>query len=124
MAATDQYGNTADTLAAIYGGSASDYSSDMVDAPSPTVAAGSSGSGNGGWSSIFGSLLGAAGTAYGSTVAANTAAGQQNTAKQIAALNANTANNSSATLMKFVPWLIVGAVALLVGAFLLKRSRG
>ena len=120
MAATDQYGNTADTLAAIYGGSASDYTGDMVDAPSPTVSSGNSG----GWSSIFGSLLSAAGSAYSSTVAADASNQRSATTRQVAALNANAANNSSATLMKLVPWLIGGAVVLIIGALFLKRSRG
>ena len=109
----------AESMATLYGGSASDYE-DGTDSPSPTESAGS----GGGWSGLFGGLLGAAGSAYSATVAADAASAHDNATLQAARLNATASSNSTASLMKMVPWLIGGSVVLLIGAFLLKRSRG
>ena len=137
---TDQYGNTADTLASIYGGTASDYlaadgsvvfetnagvNPGAAAATSPVVtnANGTSSltaSGSSLWSNFFSALIPAAGTAYTTATQAATTQAANAAKATTATAAANLAGAKSNTTLYVIAGVVVVAI---IGAFLIFRRR-
>ena len=134
MQPTDQYGNTADTLAAIYGGSASDYADQMVNNV-PASAAGTGQASPSAGTSIWGNAFSSIPTLLSSGITAYTAvnnAGAQQAAAALAARNAAAANaiagakaQSSINLSTALPWVIglVAVAAILFGGLAIFKKK-